>query len=389
MYQFNSLLTPFQSQMKTKIIFGDDTINELGSLCDKLGQSAILVSGKSSMENGRVDLIKKNLKKYNISLCVFNRVTSDPTVHHVNKIINLCKINNVDMMISIGGGSVIDATKAAGMIFKNGGKTEDYIKGIVKVGNESLPHIAIPTTSGTGSELSKGAIISWPEKNIKTGIRGNSILPTIAIVDPLLTLSLPIDQIKITGFDCFSHAVETYISKLANPLTAIYSATAINSVVKYLPIAISDPENIEARNQLSFNSMMMGYNLANSSTCLPHRLQYPLGALTKTPHAFGLAALYPSWISITASFSQKKFNNVSRWLSKGLSLNDNSSFETLPYLLDEFLDRIKLRISKDQLSFSDKEAAKMAESVSGNLELDPWWNQNKDLKQFYEKYIID
>jgi len=374
--------------MKTKIVFGNNTINELGKLCSDLGQSAILVSGKSSIKNGKVDLIKQILKKNNVKLCVFHSITSDPTVQQVNEIVEISKINDVDIMISLGGGSVIDATKAAGMIIKNGGITEDYIKGNLKIGDESLPHIAIPTTSGTGSELSKGAIISWPEENIKTGIRGDCILPTIAIVDPLLTLSLPIDQIKITGFDCFSHALETYISKLANPLTAIYSATAINSVAQFLPIAISDPENIEARNQLSFNSMMMGYNLANSSTCLPHRLQYPLGTLTKTPHAFGLAALYPSWIKITASFSQDKFNNVSKWLSKGLSINDDSSFETIPNLLDEFLDRIKLKISKDQLSFSEKESIKMAESVSGNLKLDPWWSENKDLTQFYKPYII-
>ena len=315
-------------------------------------------------------------------------MSSDPTVHQVNKIIEISKINSVDIMIGIGGGSVIDATKAAGMIIKEGGITEDYILGNRLVGDDSLPHIAIPTTSGTGSELSKGAIISWPEEKIKTGIRGKSLIPTIAIVDPTLVLTLPIEQIKITGFDCFSHAIETYISKLANPMTAIYSANAINAVTMYLPIAISDPENLEARNHLSFNSMLMGYNLANSSTCLPHRLQYPLGSLTKTAHAFGLAALYPSWVKITSSMSRRKFNDVAKWIVQGLSINEKLSFDELPELLDKFLKRIKLNITKDQLNYSKDDCSSMASSVTGNLELDPWWKKDKDLQQFYMPYVI-
>jgi len=378
------LSIPFVTNISTKIIFGNNAFDDIGKICNNYGNSVLLVTGQSSIKNYRVDFIKTELKYWKINFCSYNNVSSDPTVHHINDIIEIGIKNNSNIIIGLGGGSVIDAAKAAAIVLKQGGKVEDYLTNKISVKDSSIPLIAIPTTAGTGSELSKGAIISWPEMNIKSGIRGEALLPSVALVDPLLTLTLPVVQVKITGFDCLAHAVETYISKLANPLTSIFSANAIKSVVKYLPIALNDLNDLEARTQLSFNSMIMGYNLANSSTCLPHRLQYPLGTITKTAHALGLAVLYPNWLKITNSFSRNKFTNVANWFAEGLSLPGNNSNNDIIDLFNIFFDKIKLTSSSDLFSFSKKDRYKMASLVTGKLDLDPWWNKEKDLSIFYK-----
>ena len=230
------LSIPFKTNISTKIIFGDGSFDDIGEICNNYGDSVLLVTGKSSLKNKRVDFITKELKNRKIRINNYNNVSSDPTVHHVNDIVEIGNKNNSNLIIGLGGGSVIDAAKAAAVVLKQNGKAQDYLTNKISVKNSSMPLIAIPTTAGTGSELSRGSIISWPEMNIKSGIRGDALLPSVALVDPLLTLTLPIEQVKITAFDCLAHAVETYISKLANPITSIFSANAIKSVIKYLPI---------------------------------------------------------------------------------------------------------------------------------------------------------
>ena len=147
---------------------------------------------------------------------IFAEVDSEPKVSHINKITKIFNSSDFDFLVGIGGGSAMDAAKAVSVTTSQGGYIEDYFTGKKNMSKDSTPLVLIPTTAGSGAELSKGAIISWPEENIKTGLRGEAVYAKRAIVDPNLTLYAPNEVVKISGFDVFTHAVETYISKLSN-----------------------------------------------------------------------------------------------------------------------------------------------------------------------------
>ena len=308
-------------------------------------------------------------------------VSANPTTYQVNDIVGLVRQNKVDCIIAIGGGSVMDAAKAASAVITTGKKIDQLFDDQIESENK-IHLVAIPTTAGTGSELSKGAIINWPEKNIKVGVRGKALIPSIAIVDPSLTLSLSDRNLKITSFDAFTHAVETFISKKSNLMTSHFSLLAIEGVVQNLLRATKDKADIKPRIHLSFFSMLMGYNLANSSTCLPHRLQYPLGSLTNTPHALGLAALYPEWIRITSPTSKDKFSLVKDSILKGLGLDLDIKMN-INDVFHLFMKTIKLQPSLKNFDLDEHACKKMATMVKGNLSDDPWWRDGNNLDQFY------
>lgn len=366
----------------TKILFGVDSINELGKVISKYGNSAFIISGRSAVKNGLVERCGQLLTITNISFELYDSVTSDPDVTQVNEICDLLRINKCDVLIAIGGGSVIDAAKAASVIIKQGGIAENYLLEGKTIIDESLPLIAVPTTAGTGSELSKGAILSSAREGIKSGLRGDALFPEVAIVDPTLTLTLPSEQVKITGFDVFTHAVETYISRKANQITKIFSREAIKAICRFLPKVLEKPEDMEARNNMSFYSMIMGYNLANSSTCLPHRLQYPLGISTGSPHALGLAMLYPSWIEITENISKQRFKNIAKWMAIGMSIEDENQFN-IKNIFDEFMSLIDLKPKISDLQVNEQLCLEMANKVGKHLENDPWWEESKDISLIY------
>jgi alcohol dehydrogenase class IV len=197
----------------------------------------------------------------------------------------------------------------------------------------------------------------------------------VAIVDPALTLTLSPIQTKYTGFDAFSHAVETFISRRATPLTELFSSQAVVGIVRSLPQALETPDGLDARTQLSFHSMLMGYNLANSSTCLPHRLQYPIGARTETAHGLGLAALFPAWVATTRDTSPMRFGTVTRWIGEGLG----RPYEDIEEALAAFMDRIALQPDLDDLGVRREDLSQLATETRGSLDNDPWWNESYDL----------
>lgn len=367
--------------MPTTVHFGVGSFRQIQNVIASTKKERVLiVCGKSAVTFGYLDKIIKGLKN---STVIYDKISKDPTTKNIQDIVDLICSQNIDLIIGLGGGSAIDAAKAASVIAPLEVSVQDYFLGVKKIVDKKIYCIAISTTAGTGAELSKGAIVTWSEKNIKTGMRHDLVCPDIAIVDPELTLTVPDDQIKITGFDIFTHAIETYISKKSNPTVEQNSLMAISAVARNLPRAITHKNELEARIELSYHSMMMGYNLANSSTCLPHRLQYPLGVLTGTEHAFGLAALYPAWIKITHEASPEKFRNISNAISKGLGIEDYGIEKSLK----SFMQKIDLEPKLSSIGIDLKKCIQMSKMVEGALDNDPWWKDGVKLSIFYKSSI--
>ena len=364
-------MNTFNLSIPTKIFFGENILEDaFKESKDILNGVAMIITGKSAMRRlGYIDIIKGALKENNniSEVVVFEGISPNPKVSEINDAIRIGIENNVNVVLGLGGGSAIDAAKAVAVGIGAKENIDEYVlKG--KTPNEkTLQIIAIPSTAGTGSELSKGAIVSFPERNIKTGIRGENIYPTVAIVDPRFTYELPKRITCETGFDVFTHAAETYISKKSNAFTEMLSIEALKILSEYLPILAEDLKNKEARIKMSYASMLMGINLGNASTCLPHRLQYPIGAKTDTSHSAGLASIYKSWIYHSYEYSAEKFNLLGTVLSGEKCSDKMGVIDSIT----RFMESIDINIHLIDLGIQQHELLELSNNVTGSIQNDP------------------
>lgn len=355
----------------TKIYFGFEALEKGVQEAAYLFQNCVMiVTGQSSMKklgylNQLIEVIGKHCT--DTQMVLYDGISPNPKVSEVNEAIKLGIEQGVDLVIGMGGGSAMDGAKAIAVGIGAGEAIDDYVMEQKAPGEATLPIIAIPSTAGTGSELSRGAIVSDPEKNIKTGIRGDVLFPKVAMVNPAFTYHIPEKGTREMGFDVLTHAAETYLSKKANAFTEMLSLEALTLVAKHLPLLIKNPNNHEARFQMSYASMIMGINLGNASTCLPHRLQYPIGAKTDTSHGAGLACLYPAWFYYAYDKAQDKCNKIASILSGMPCATKAEAAEALV----TFMKKIKMDYSLSNLGIAEEDVEALARNVSGSLENDP------------------
>lgn len=374
----------WSSNLPVKIIFGNCSLEQLGVVVAETADKVLLVSGFSAERSGLLERCRELIEVNDIVCSSHVGVRENPDVSEVNEIVELVRSTGGTAIVAVGGGSVIDACKAAAAVCEQGGCVEEYLDKSRLLGAGKIPMIAVPTTAGTGAELSRGAILNWSDRNIKTGLRGECIFPHTALVDPELLATVPRRVAAICGFDVYSHAIETYISKKSTPLTRMHSLQAVRGVCHALPVYINSPEDASSRAEMAYHSMMMGYNLANSSTCLPHRMQYPLGVLTDTPHALGLAALTPAWVESAFDTVPERFLDVFSSMAHGLTAPSPRDKKGCLKMLEGFLESLDLSVSLSDLGVTLENCRTMADQVSGALANDPSWQEGTDLGALYE-----
>ncbi|MGP8312058.1 iron-containing alcohol dehydrogenase [Enterocloster aldenensis] len=310
----------FTLEIPTKIYFGNSIIEKAVKKQGKWIHDVVMLvtTGRTLKKLGYVDSLVKLLEAMpNIKeVLVFDYISSNPRLSEIKEAVRIGKTKCVNCIVGFGGGSALDAAKAAAVGIGSDQPIESFLLEGKVPGRETLPIIAIPTTAGTGSELSMGAILSSPEHHIKTGIRGEHIYPKAAIVDPVYTWSVPQRITMETGFDVLAHGIESFLAVKSTPFTEMLSEKVIRIVAEQLPVLYKNLDNRAARESMSYASMLMGINLANAGTCLPHRMQYAIGAATDTSHGAGLAALYPSWIMHEYEVNPVKVSHVLFALSK-------------------------------------------------------------------------
>ena len=273
----------------TRVIFGSGRIDHLQQVKEKYKHIFILGTNDIPGEtNGKI----KDLLGDSVESVVLYDLDSEPTVTGLNRYLKQ-KTKQTDCVLGIGGGSIMDSAKALAI-------QEDDIDNFSD-DSGVLPIITIPTTAGTGAELTKSAIVK--SGDIKRGIRSEKLFPELAVVDPALCDSLPLELTKYTSFDALTHAVETYMSKKSNPLTRAVSRLSLEIVMQHLPIAMKEFEEKgkptrQTREELSYAAMLQGFTLSNASTCIPHRLQYALSTVSDGSHAAGLACVYRAWLKM-------------------------------------------------------------------------------------------
>lgn len=282
MFDYEQPPRSFVFEGPTKVIGGPDSIIALQYEISRLGcRRAVIITDMGIREAGLLDKVEKAIG----SLCVgvFDEVAEDSGYQVVDKAVEFCRSVNADILVSLGGGSSIDTAKGVAVTLTNGGRAIDNVT-IYKLVDPLIPHIAIPTTAGTGSEVTNIAVIKNEELGRKFNIAENVIYPNVAILDPNLTLSLPAALTAATGMDALSHAIDGMCSIMRNTICTGHGLNAIRLIAKYLPLAVENGRDVQARMQMQLAASTAGWAFSIPSTILTHSLAHTIGAKYKIHH---------------------------------------------------------------------------------------------------------
>jgi alcohol dehydrogenase class IV len=280
----------FEFATANQILFGPGKIQELPELARAHGSGALVVVGKQSDRSGA---IRHALNARGVSVTLFS-VPCEPTIDLITEGAAQARLHRCDLAIGIGGGSAMDAAKAIAALATNRRPVLDYLE-VIGAGEplqeRPLPMIAVPTTAGSGAEVTRNAVITSPENKIKVSVRHAWMLPTIALVDPELTHSMPPATTAATGMDALSQLIEPFVCLKHNPVTDAFCREGLDRVGRWLRPAYRDGDNAEAREAMSLASLLGGLALANSGLGAVHGFAAPLGAMLNAPHGAICAAL--------------------------------------------------------------------------------------------------
>jgi len=282
---------------KTQIIISDDLLSDVNSILEEENSKNILlfIDSKVSEQDDIKRLIEILKKKFLLKTEIVNSM--EPTTGMVNLYKSKLISKSIDMIIGIGGGSVIDLSKAVSVMLVNEGKVEDY-HGTGKYIKTAIKKIMIPTTAGTGSEVTPGAVLVNKDTNFKRAIAGRCISPDYAILYAKLTTTLPDKITASTGMDALAHSIESYTAKNANKVTRMYSKRAFSLIFNNLPKIFKDRKNIGLREKVLLGSCLAGYAIYNSNTGACHSMAYPLGIYNNVPHSVAVGCILPKVIRI-------------------------------------------------------------------------------------------
>lgn len=314
-------------------VVGTNVLGEAAPLLKKMGNKAFIVTGRHVAVSDMMKQLTALLDENGIGCVIFDGITGEPTDTMIENGVEMLKSSGCDFIIGIGGGSPLDSAKAIAAMAVNEGSIADYNG--KEITGEILPLAAIPTTAGTGSEATKFTVITDSEKGIKMLLKGDVLVPKLAIVDSSFTVGAPKSVTSATGLDALTHAVEAYTSRKAFSMTDTLAVSAVKRIMKYLPIAYREPDNSLAREQMSIAALEAGICINNSSVTIVHGMSRPIGALFHVPHGMSNAMLIKECLSFAVSGAYEKFANLGR--ETGVA-SDSDSDETAA---EKFIDSLQ------------------------------------------------
>jgi len=284
---------PFDFQPRTRIVFGPDTVDEIGARASELGaRRALVVSDPHIVEVGHVPRAVESLRGAGVESSVFDGARENPTTDDVESGLAVAREYKPDLIIGIGGGSSMDCAKGINFLYTGGGRMQDYW-GVGKATQPMLPMIAVPTTAGTGSETQSFALISDAETHVKMACGDKKAAFRVAILDPRLTLTQPARVTALTGIDALAHALETYVTKKRNSLSLAFSREAWRQLATNLGRVLDQPENLEARAGMQLGACFAGLAIENSMLGATHALANPLTANYGIVHGQAIGLMLP------------------------------------------------------------------------------------------------
>jgi len=374
-----------------KIIFGSGSLSQVGIEAKRLGDKALVVLGRSAMrKSGALDLLTHLLKENQIEYTIYENIPSDPTVETVDKGTSLARKENCNLVIALGGGSVLDTGKAISAMVINEGSVADYqeIKGKgKKFQHKTIPFIAIPTTSGTGSEATINAVITNTELGLKKSIRDPWLIPEVALVDPKLTLSLPPHITAICGCDALTQCIESYLGKKSQEITDALALHAIELIGRSLVREVKEGNNLEARKDMAMAALLSGLCLSNSGLGAAHALSHPLGVHYKIPHGLSCAVLLPYVMEFNLPVATKKLAKIAQALGENISsLSETEAAQRAVEKIKEIFSQAEIKENLSEWGIKEEDFSQIIkEAKGGSLNNNPRETSDKHLAELLYK----
>lgn len=364
----------FQFFSPTILITGCGRVSSIGELAASYGNNALVAAGPASLKNNVLAKVLEPLVRAGLTANHHIKPSGEPTIDDVNDIVLSLKRHKCNLIISLGGGSVIDAAKAAAGVATNGSDLRDYLEGVGSgkvIARPALPHIAIPTTAGTGAEVTRNAVISSKEGQFKKSIRSPYLCPLAAILDAELTAALPKDQTAYSGLDAITQLIEAYVSCKANPLTDALALFGLELAFSAIREVYQNGSNLEAREKMLLAATISGICLANAGLGLAHGFASGLGALYDVPHGKTCAMLLPHALRINRVAALPKITRIGQFFAGERHSNEEqlaelaiASITQLTMELGIPLDLKELQIKEADIPLIVKKS--MGNSMSGN-----------------------
>jgi alcohol dehydrogenase len=351
----------FTVTQPTRIQFGVGSISSLGrTVLDFKGSNVFLVIDPSLIKAGIVSQITAPLEAAAIPYTLYDNIDPEPGLKLADKGYKIAKAKGCDCVIGAGGGSAMDVAKAVAILLTNGGKAADYL-GLDKIAKAGVPKIMIPTSAGTGAEVTFTAVFINEKTGSKGGMNGTPLYPEAAILDPALTLTLPPAVTAYTGIDALTHALEAFTSTQAHTLSELYSLEAIDLISRNLPAAYANGSNLEARSAMLMGSLLGGKALATAGVGLVHAMAYPMGGMFGIGHGLANAVLLPYVIEYNLIGNREKFATLAAVLGKNTDdMTTKEASERCVEALFELNAEVGIPATLQDLNIPDDQIPEMA-----------------------------
>jgi alcohol dehydrogenase len=366
----------FDITIKSRVIFSPGASGGVGVIAREFNAHRVMIVVDPGIQKAGLDsLLVESLKREHIEISVFTRVDPNPTTQNVNDGVAFAKEFSPDVIIALGGGSSLDAGKAINMIRTRGGKITDY-RGMLAEGSELPPLIAIPTTAGTGSEVSPFILISDPVTHAKIVIRDIHMIPDVVLLDPMLTTSMPHHVTVSTGVDALAHGVEAFVAKGSQPFSQALALEAVQIIYTTLPRVIEQPDHLENRSKMLIASNLAGMAFSLSYLGLAHSMANPLTRVAGVAHGMAVGLMLPYVILFNEPVAHKDYARIASRIFGSQSPSDPkeatrklvSSLKTFLAGLDFPENLKKAGVSKDSLKEMAEEAIRQATARSNPRE---------------------
>lgn len=379
----------------TRVLFGAGELNNLHKQAMPGKKAMVVISnGKSTRENGTLDRTLEQLSMAGVETALFDKVEANPLKSTVEAGAKFAKEDDCDFVVALGGGSVMDAAKVMAMYALQPGELWDYVAGstgkMKPLVNPTLPVIAITTTAGTGSEVDQWGVVTNPETNEKIGCGGmDSLFPVLAVVDPELMLTVPPKFTAYQGFDALFHSVEGYISIVSSLMSDMVQLAAIENIGKYLPRAVKDGNDLEAREHVAFANTMSGYSMVVGSCTSEHSMEHAMSAYHQNlPHGAGLIMISKEYYThfINKHCCDERFVRMAQALGKA-DAKEPMDFITALVDLQKACGVADLKMSDYGIQKDEcMTLAKNARATMGGLfACDPMQMTDEECAAIYEK----
>lgn len=367
------MLKVFGIHIPTKVIIGRGAIEQLETVVPQYGKKALLLTtGEDLKKVGTLDRALGYLHKAQIEVIVDNAIEPNPKTYNIDTAVKVMLAEKCDVIIGLGGGSSMDAAKAVAIVAKNGGSICDYIldgKRAHEKITETFPTICVTTTAGTGSEVTNIAVITDPVTKEKPGFGHYCMYPNVSIVDPELTLTLPIGVTAGTGVDVFYHAMESYLANSSTLFTDMCAIEAMHLVKDNLHKVYKDAKDLEARTKMAWANTLAGLCITSASTVGIHAIGHCVSGITDVSHAWGLCTVAKAYLDFTYDANIERYAVVARILGAPSSLNDDEAARQCGDYFLSFLNEFNMPTSLSEVGLGEADINKMAKDTFHSMSL--------------------